>query len=97
MSQTRLKVCPLARPAGFHQVAVASSATATNAPPIPCARVPTSSYICAAAGDAHTITTAAASRPRTANVMLTTVSERRERIGGSGNWVIGKLGDRVIG
>ena len=40
---------PVAIPAGFHQVAVASSATATNAPAMPCARVPTISYICAPA------------------------------------------------
>src|SRR5688572_33380817 len=72
-SQTRLKVAPVARPAGFHHVAVASSATATNAPPIPCARVPTSSYICAAAGDAHTTTATTAVRPRTKFLMLTSI------------------------
>src|SRR5438128_7108495 len=38
---------PVARPAGFHQVAVLSAATATNAPPIPSARLPTLSTICA--------------------------------------------------
>ena len=31
---------PSARPAGFHQVALLSLATATNAPPMPCARLP---------------------------------------------------------
>src|SRR4029453_1481831 len=40
---------PVASPAGFHHVAVASSATATKAPPSPCARTPTASYICARA------------------------------------------------
>src|SRR5262245_14889877 len=73
MSQTRLRVAPVASPAGFHHVAVASSATATKAPPMPCARVPTNSHICAAAGDAHTTTTSAAIRPRTTVVMLTSI------------------------
>src|SRR4030095_5634920 len=40
---------PVASPAGFHHVAVASAATATNAPPRPSARPPTVSYICARA------------------------------------------------
>src|SRR6185295_10675007 len=40
-------------PAGFHHPADASSATATNAPPIPCARLPTTSKsLWAAAGTA---------------------------------------------
>jgi hypothetical protein len=42
---------PVARPAGFHHVAVLSFATATNAPPIPRARCPTASKGWAAAGD----------------------------------------------
>jgi hypothetical protein len=44
-----LKYAPPARPAGFHQVAVASSATAVNAPAIPSARTPTRSLLCATA------------------------------------------------
>src|SRR2546428_469462 len=55
-SYKMLRVAPLARPAGFHQLAVASSATATKAPPIPCARVPTLSKICAPAGAAERTT-----------------------------------------
>jgi hypothetical protein len=38
---------PVARPPGFHHVAVLSAATATNAPPMPSARLPTLSTICA--------------------------------------------------
>lgn len=41
---------PAARPAGFHQVALLSEATATKAPPIPSARLPTSSTTCADTG-----------------------------------------------
>ena len=36
---------PAARPAGFHQVALLSLATATNAPPMPSARLPTASTL----------------------------------------------------
>jgi hypothetical protein len=50
----------VAIPAGFHQLAVASSATATNAPPMPWARVPTSSKVCALAGRADTTASPAA-------------------------------------
>src|SRR4051812_30411565 len=38
-------------PAGFHHDAVASSATAVNAPAIPWARTPTTSAGCAVAGE----------------------------------------------
>src|SRR5262245_50326613 len=41
---------PAAGPAGFHQVALLSFATATNAPPMPSARVPTVSMVWADAG-----------------------------------------------
>ena len=44
-----LKYAPPASPAGFHHVAVASSATAVNAPPMPSARTPTRSLLCATA------------------------------------------------
>jgi hypothetical protein len=40
-------------PAGFHQDAVASSATAVKAPAIPLARTPTPSVGCAATGAAR--------------------------------------------
>jgi hypothetical protein len=43
---------PAPKPAGFHQEAVLSEATATNAPPIPSARAPTASTIWAPAGTA---------------------------------------------
>src|SRR6185295_3644348 len=36
-----LKYAPLASPAGFHHVALESSATAVKAPAMPCARAPT--------------------------------------------------------
>src|SRR5689334_24891298 len=45
-----LRYAPVARPAGFHQVAVASSAMAVNAPAMACARMPTASGACADAG-----------------------------------------------
>src|SRR5262245_3834799 len=57
---------PVASPAAFHHVAVASSATATKAPPSPCARIPTLSYNCADAG------VAAASSP--------TVHKQRKKV-----------------
>jgi hypothetical protein len=41
---------PAASPAGFHQVALLSEATATKAPPIPNARPPTLSTIWLCAG-----------------------------------------------
>src|SRR5882672_145567 len=60
-----LKYAPAARPPGFHHAAVASSATAVKAPPIPCARIPTASLICAGARTADTTTRAAAMAART--------------------------------
>src|SRR3954470_14270852 len=48
-----LKKAPVANPAGFHQAAVASSATAVNAPAMPCARVPIRSLVCALAAPAQ--------------------------------------------
>src|SRR5262249_62242309 len=50
---------PVAKPAGFHHVAVLSAATATNAPPIPRARLPTLSTICAELSVATTTRTVA--------------------------------------
>jgi hypothetical protein len=46
---------PVARPAGFHQVAELSEATATKAPPIPMARLPTLSTIWAEQTLAETV------------------------------------------
>src|SRR5947209_797018 len=46
-SSNALKNAPPARPAGFHHDAVASSATAVKAPPIPWARTPITSVVCA--------------------------------------------------
>jgi len=40
---------PAAMPAGFHHVALLSDATATNAPPMPSARLPAVSITCACA------------------------------------------------
>ena len=51
-STTALKYAPDANPAGFQYAAEASSATATKAPPMPAARVPTASKVCAPAGAA---------------------------------------------
>src|SRR3954447_17128605 len=52
-SMIALKNEPVASPAGFHQAAVASSATAVNAPAMPCARVPIRSLVCALAAPAQ--------------------------------------------
>src|SRR3954452_7633505 len=52
-SMIALKNEPVASPAGFHQAAVASSATAVNAPAMPCARVPINSLVCALAPPAQ--------------------------------------------
>ena len=62
-SVTVLKYCPVARPAGFHQLAVASSATATNAP-IPCARTPMLSKVCAEDRPVHPARRATTRQPR---------------------------------
>src|SRR4051794_41782558 len=51
-SSATLKYEPDARPAGFQKTAEASSATATNAPPIPVARTPTGGSDCAKAAAA---------------------------------------------
>src|SRR5947207_2818131 len=48
-SRIVLKNAPPARPAGFHQAAVASSATAVKAPDMPCALTPMSSGVWAQA------------------------------------------------
>src|SRR5439155_23993637 len=69
-SMIMLKYAPAASPAGFHHAAVASSATAVNAPPIPCARMPTASLVCAPAPIAHTTTTAAAIAARTSHIFF---------------------------
>src|SRR6478752_1728414 len=55
-SSTRLKNDPAAKPAGFQYAADASSATATNAPPMPAARVPTASNDWAPAGATVAVT-----------------------------------------
>ncbi len=49
-SATRLKKDPDAKPAGFQYTALASSATAVNAPAIPAARVPAASGVWAHRG-----------------------------------------------
>src|SRR5262249_33079490 len=49
-STSAFRYAPPARPAGFHQLADASSATAVKAPPIPCARMPKESAAWAPAG-----------------------------------------------
>jgi hypothetical protein len=50
---------PAAIPAGFHQVALLSDATATNAPPMPSARLPALSTICAWADETPIVQTSA--------------------------------------